>query len=104
MSPVLLTAQTAAQAKPAVVVPPWQLSPEERQRIQKLTDEDHADMLAQLGIKVLRSGKNGSPAPGTPNAANYDQAKANPFPDWPDALTLKNGTKVTTAATRTART
>src|SRR5262249_45619151 len=28
----------------------------------------------------------------------YDPAKANPYPDLPDVLTLKNGKKVTTAA------
>ena len=34
---------------------------------------------------------------GEPNAANYDPAKANPYPDWLDVLTLKNGRNVTTA-------
>src|SRR5208283_1550908 len=32
-----------------------------------------------------------------PNHANSDPAKANPFPNIPDALTLKNGKKVTSA-------
>lgn len=77
---------------------PWQLPPAERQRLQKLTDEDHADMMARLGITKLRPGRNGSTAPGTPNPANYDQARANPYPDYPDALTLKAGRKVTTPA------
>lgn len=77
-------------------VPPWQLSPEERQRLQKLTSEDHADMLRQLGITKLRPGRN--PNPGSTNPPNYDQALANPFPDWPELLTLKNGEKVTTPA------
>ena len=36
-------------------------------------------------------------APGAPNAANYDPEKANPYPDLPDPLTLKNGRTVTTA-------
>jgi hypothetical protein len=74
-----------------------QPSPEERQRLLELTRADHADMMAQLGIKALRPGPSGSTAPGTPNQANYDPAKANPFPDYPDILTLKNGRKVTTA-------
>jgi hypothetical protein len=56
--------------------------------------QDHQNMLAQLGITKLRPGPNGN-ANATNNAANYDQAKANPFPDWPDVLTLKNGRKVT---------
>ena len=33
----------------------------------------------------------------SPNAANYDEAKANPDPKLPDPLILKNGKKVTTA-------
>ncbi len=85
-------AQHPAKAAPAL---PWQLSPEERARLQKLTNEDHADMMAQLGIKRLRPGANPNNPPGTPGAPNYDQAKANPYPDYPDALTLKNGEKVT---------
>jgi hypothetical protein len=76
---------------------PWELTPEERQQLRKLTNEDHADMMAQLGIKSLRPGRNGNPAAGGPNQANYDEAKANSYPDWPDVLTLKNGRKVTTA-------
>lgn len=53
-------------------------------------------MLAQLGIKRLRPGRNASSAPGTANPANYDQARANPYPDWPDALTTNDGRKVVT--------
>jgi len=84
-----------AQNPPAAPKPPWQLTPEERRHLDELTNADHADMMAQLGIRALRPGVNGDPAPGAPNPANYDQAKANPFPDWPDPLTLKNGHKVT---------
>lgn len=76
---------------------PGQPSPEERQRLQALSREDHADMMAQLGIQKLRPGYSGSTAPGTPNQANYDPEKANPFPDYPELLTLKSGQKVTTA-------
>ncbi len=49
----------------------------------------------QLGIKALRPGPSGNE--NAPNHANYDESKANPFPDLPDPLTLKNGRKVTTA-------
>src|SRR5687768_1273532 len=59
------------------------------------TQQDHQNMKDQLGIKTLRPGPSGNAAPGAPNAANYDPAKANPFPDLPDPLTLKNGRKVT---------
>lgn len=60
------------------------------------TTQDHRNMMQQLGITKLRPGRNGNPN-ATNNSANYDEAKANPFPDWPDVLTLKNGQKVTSA-------
>jgi lysophospholipase L1-like esterase len=53
-------------------------------------------MMDQLGIKALRPGANGNEK--APDHANYDESKANPFPNLPDALTLKNGQKVTSAA------
>ncbi len=59
--------------------------------------QDHQNMKDQLGIKALRPGPSGKPD--APNAANYDPAKANPYPDLPDPLILKNGDKVTTAET-----
>src|SRR5215475_5311749 len=57
--------------------------------------QDHQNMMEQLGIKALRPGPSGDE--NAPNHANYDESKANPFPNLPDVLTLKNGTKVTTA-------
>ena len=93
-APAAASSPAPTAARPAF---PGQLGPEERQRQQQLTNEDHADMMSQLGIKALRPGYNGNTAPGTPNQANYDQAKANPYPDYPDALTLENGRKVATA-------
>ena len=58
-------------------------------------DQDHQNMLHQLGIQALRPGPNGNPK--APDHANYDGSKANPFSNLPDALTLNNGQKVTTA-------
>lgn len=58
--------------------------------------EDHQNMMDQLGIKALRPGPSGNES--APNHANYDEAKANPYPNLPDALTLKNGKKVMTPA------
>src|SRR5712691_6582049 len=60
---------------------------------------DHQNMKDQLGIKTLRSGPSGRAAAGAPDAANYDPEKANPYPNLPDPLTLKNGRKVTSART-----
>src|SRR5438046_6124070 len=60
--------------------------------------QDHQNMKDQLGIKTLRPGPSGNAPAGAPNAANYDPAKANPYPDLPDPLMLKDGRRVTTAA------
>jgi hypothetical protein len=57
--------------------------------------EDHQNMMDQLGIKALRPGPSGNES--APNHANYDESTANPYPNLPDALTLKNGKKVTTS-------
>ncbi|MVN22533.1 acetylxylan esterase [Mucilaginibacter sp. HMF7410] len=53
-------------------------------------------MMDKLNIKALRPGADGN-NPNAPNAANYDEAKANPYPNLPEALVLKDGKKVTTA-------
>src|SRR3974390_1384744 len=57
---------------------------------------DHQNMMDQLRIRALRPGPSGNE--NAPNHANYDEATANPFPNLPDPLTLKNGQKVRTAA------
>ncbi len=58
-------------------------------------EQDHQNMMEQLGIKALRPGPSGNEK--APNHANYDESRANPFIDIPDPLTLNNGQKVTTA-------
>ena len=57
--------------------------------------QDHSNMMQQLGIKKLRPGPSGNE--NAPNHANYDESIANPCPQLPDVLTTKNGKKVTTA-------
>ena len=61
---------------------------------QNATAEDHQDMMKQLGIQKLRPGPSGNES--APNHANYDESTANPFPNLPEVLTLKNGRRVTT--------
>ena len=51
-------------------------------------------MLDQLGITKLRPGRNANAD--SPNAANYDEAKANPYPELPEILRLSTGEKVDT--------
>ena len=68
--------------------------------IQPMTwtaQQDHDNMMQQLGIKKLRPGPSGNES--APNHANYDESAANPCPQLPDILTTKDGKKVTTADT-----
>src|SRR5208337_3026466 len=60
------------------------------------TEQDHRTMMDRLGIQALRPGPSGNET--APNHANYDESKANPFPDLPDALTLHSGQRVASAA------
>jgi len=63
----------------------------------KLTaKEDHKRMMDLLKIKEIRPGANPRDPKGT-NSPNYDESKANPYPELPDPLRLKNGQRVTTA-------
>jgi hypothetical protein len=63
---------------------------------QVTAQQDHQRMMDLLHITSLRPGADGN-RPQAPNAANYDEAKANPYPKLPDPLVLKNGKKVKSA-------
>ena len=81
--PTGVAAQGVAQQPPPVVL---------------TTQQDHQRMLELLHISSIRRGADGRNAE-APNAANYDESKANPYPTLPDPLVLKNGKKVTSART-----
>jgi hypothetical protein len=76
-----------AAAAPAGTTPP----------VKMTKQEDHKRTMDLLHITELRRGKAGRDK-ADPNFANYDESKANPYPDLSDPLTLKNGKKVTKAA------
>jgi hypothetical protein len=78
----ILTWAGAAQALPQTTQTPF-------------TGDNHQNMMDQLGIKTLRPGPSSDDS--AVNHANYDEDKANPYPDWPEILKLKNGKTVTTA-------
>jgi hypothetical protein len=63
--------------------------------VKMTAQEDHQKMVERLGIKDLRRGADGR-NPQAPNYQNTDEAKANPWPNLPDPLVAKDGTKVTT--------
>jgi hypothetical protein len=62
--------------------------------VQMTAQQDHKRMMDLLKIPSLRPGPSGNPR--AANSANYDESKANPYPDLPDPLVLKSGKKVTT--------
>ena len=70
---------------------------DEMKQIQAGNEAEHARELAVLHIKAIRSGHNGLD-PDAPNAANYDEALANPWPYKSNVLRLDNGQPVATAA------
>jgi hypothetical protein len=59
-------------------------------------EQDHRLMMQRLGITEIRQGANGRDAT-APNAANYDEAKGNPWPELPEALRFDNGKPVRNA-------
>lgn len=61
--------------------------------LKKISILDQRKMLTLLNIDSLRKGVSSDPK--AQNAANYNEALANPYPILPDALLLKNGSKVT---------
>jgi hypothetical protein len=94
--PMLLFA-AALLSSLAVFVPAQDAKPADPAPLELTARQDHQLMMDALKIEKLRQGANGMNRD-APNAANYDESKANPFPNLPDPLTLKNGEKVTTPA------
>ncbi|MCX6630230.1 MAG: hypothetical protein NTW28_21640 [Candidatus Solibacter sp.] len=99
---MLVPTGTRAQQPPtpppaaATPRPPVVLSPEMQER-QNLTQADHQRLMDLLHMTTIRRGRDGNNKE-SPFYANYDEAKANPFPKLPDPLVLKNGKPVKQAA------
>src|ERR1051325_268027 len=63
--------------------------------VEMTAQQDHQRMMELLHITSLRPGADPN-KPNAPNAVNYDESKANPYPKLPDPLLMKNGKRVTT--------
>jgi len=85
----------AFQATPPAGAAP-QPTPEALERT-RIATEDRQRMLALLRIESLRPPVNARAEVGAPDAGNWDEAKANPYPNLPDPLILKNGKRVNSA-------
>src|SRR5207302_10472174 len=70
--------------------------------VELTAQQDHKRIMDLLHITALRPGADPNHRD-APNAVNYDEAKANPYPNLPDPLRLKNGRRVTTARQRWER-
>ena len=87
---------TATPALAAPAPPPAPLAPTpEQMAIQAASEKEHQREMDLLGIKELRRGADGDR--NSPHAANYDESKADVFPNIPDPLMLKNRIRVTSA-------
>ena len=64
-------------------------------QMQLAAEQDHQRIMDLLHITAIRRGADGDPK--SPNAANYDESKANVYGNPPDPLVLKDGKKVTSA-------
>ncbi len=88
----LAVAPLACRADPPAAPDTGALSPP----VEMTAQQDHQRMMDLLHITALRPGPDGM-NPQSSNYANHDESKANPYPNLPDPLTLKNGRKVTSA-------
>jgi hypothetical protein len=83
----IATGQSKETPQPARPAPtPEQLA------IQAASEKDHQRVMDELGIKTLRP-----PVENSPDSANFDESKANVYPNIPDPMVMSDGTPVTTA-------
>jgi hypothetical protein len=91
-----LGAFQAADQAPSQLTTPAPPATKAQSPQQLDTAADHQRMMDLLHIDKLRRGADGNNKE-APNYANYDESKANPYPNYPDPLVMKNGKKVTSA-------
>src|SRR5690606_24231827 len=78
-----------------LALPAWsQMSQQQRDSVNNLTEADHQLMLQLLGVDALRAGPSGNPE--APNAANSDESKVR-YENVPDPLTFDGGKPVKNA-------
>ena len=90
----LIAVSLSASAAPA-----WSKSAQNKlpAPVMMTAEQDHQNMMDQLGIKALRPGVQND-VKAKENPVNYDETKANPWPNYPDPLVFDDGTKVTSTA------
>ena len=71
-------------------------TPQDRAAIAAASAAERDRELKVLGIEAMQPGVTAYDI-GKPGNANYDEAKANPYPHLPEMLVMKDGTRVTSA-------
>ena len=94
-SALTLAAQAPYAATPPATTPPPP-RPADPPPVHLSRTQDRERLLALLGLKDSNMRPPPASDPKAPNATNYDESKANLYPNLPDPLLLKNGTRVTT--------
>ena len=94
---IVLTANLLAQTPAATPPPAPPPGMGDRAAISAASAAERDREMKLLGIKELQSGVSAYDI-GKPGNANYDEAKANPYPNLPPLLVMKDGTRVKTAA------
>jgi hypothetical protein len=77
------------------IIPTGQEKSNLPQPVELTAQQDHQRLMGLLKMTSIRQGADGR-NPNAPNAANYDESKANPYPKLPEPLKLKSGKSVTT--------
>lgn len=67
-----------------------------RDSLRRIAEADYRNMLDQLGIDEPREGRQPN-SPDESKHPNYDELTANPYPFYPDPLTMQDGRKVRNA-------
>lgn len=94
---VVLSGVTISQAADSQSATGVALAPTDLPAPLNLTAaEDHQRMMESLHITSVRRGADGM-NPQSPYYQNTDESKANPYPNLPDPLVLKNGARVTSS-------
>ncbi len=76
---------------------PGQTASVETTPVHLTAAEDRTRMLALLGLKEADMRPPPATGANQPNATNYDESKANVYPNLPDPLLMKNGQRVTSS-------
>mgnify|MGYP005812682047 CR=1 FL=1 len=91
----LMAVPAVTAAQPATPPPASPAAVAAREALARETAADYAEMQAGLGIVAMQPGPSGNPT--AANAANNDEARANPFADIPPLMVRTDGTPVRTA-------